>query len=131
MSSEATATLAAASASSVVSRAASTAPSPGLFGPALALLLVNVALQVVDGGATLVGVGRGFPEGNPLLDHAIATLGLPAAVVVAKAVAVVLLLLLYRSRTHPWVIPGLAGVAIAYITFAVLPWTLVLLSLPG
>ena len=35
---------------------------------------------------------------------------------------VALLVFLYRNRQHPWVVPGLLTIAVAYIVFAILPW---------
>ena len=91
-----------------------------------ALLLTNAALQVVDGYVTLVGTGRGFVEGNPLVGAVMKGIGPAGGILLVKLLAFALLYVLYRRRHHPIVEPGLAYVAVVYTLMAVLPWTVLL-----
>lgn len=95
------------------------------------LLLANAGLQVVDGYVTLLGLGRGFVEGNPFVRAAIDAVGPTGGIMVAKLLALGFLYFLYRRRHHPLVEPGLAYVAVVYVVMAVLPWTMLLSSAPG
>lgn len=95
------------------------------------LLLTNALLQVVDGYVTMLGLGRGFMEGNPFVRAAIAAVGPTGGIMLAKVLALGFLYFLYRRRQHPLVEPGLAYVAVVYVTMAVLPWTMLLSSTPG
>ena len=95
------------------------------------LLLTNALLQLLDGYVTLLGLGRGFPEGNPLVRGMITSLGPTGGIVIAKVAALGFLLFLYRRRQHPLVEPGLAYVAVVYAVMAVLPWTMLLAAQPG
>ncbi|HEY8515961.1 MAG TPA: DUF5658 family protein [Candidatus Binatia bacterium] len=96
-----------------------------------ALLLTNVALQVADGYVTALGVARGFAEGNPLVRWAMESLGHGPGLVAMKAVALGCLFLLYRRGHHRLVEPGLAYLAVVYLTMAVIPWTVVLARTTG
>jgi hypothetical protein len=93
-----------------------------------ALLATNVALQCLDGYVTLVGTGRGYGEGNPLVHGAMNAVGPFGGIFGMKLVAIALLVLLYRRSGHPLVEPGLLSVAIAYTVFAILPWMMLLSS---
>jgi hypothetical protein len=97
----------------------------------LALLFLNLAIQLFDGVATYVGVGLGVGEGNPLVAAAMREMGPGSGLAASKLVAVLLLGLLYGQRADRWVGPGLAIVAIAYLWLSVVPWTLILGSLLG
>jgi len=97
----------------------------------LALLFLNLAIQVFDGVATYVGVGLGVGEGNPLVAAAMRDLGTGSGLIASKLVAVLLLGLLYAHRDDRWVGTGLAVVAIAYVWLSVVPWTVLLGSLLG
>lgn len=101
------------------------------FSKFRALVLANVGLQVLDYGLTLRGLARGFAEGNPIVRRAMETVGPVEAMTALKLLAVVALFLLYRRGRHPLVIAGLASIAVAYILFAVLPWTLLLVGTPA
>lgn len=95
------------------------------------LLLANALLQVVDGYVTMLGLGRGFMEGNPFVRAAIDAIGPTGGIMLAKILALGFLYFLYRRGKHPLVEPGLAYVAVVYMTMAVLPWTMLLASTPG
>ncbi|MBM4247708.1 MAG: hypothetical protein FJ148_28625 [Deltaproteobacteria bacterium] len=95
------------------------------------LLVTNTLLQLVDGGVTLVGTGRGFVEGNPLVRGMMAAFGPAGGILIAKLAALAFLLFLYRRRQHPLAEPGLAYVAVVYTLMAVLPWTLLLTAPTG
>ena len=56
------------------------------------LLLTNAVLQLLDGYVTLLGLGRGFPEGNPLVRSMIASLGPTGGILIAKVAALGFLL---------------------------------------
>jgi hypothetical protein len=95
------------------------------------LLLANALLQLVDGYVTLIGTGRGFMEGNPLVRGLMAQLGPAGGLVLVKLMALGFLYYLYKRRTHPLAEPGLAYLAVVYVTMAVLPWTMLLAAQPG
>ncbi len=93
-----------------------------------ALLLLNLCLQALDGWVTYAGMGYGLLEGNPLIATLMASLGIVWALAASKALAIALLLALYRKRESPLVEPGLISVAAAYTFLAVGPWTVLLAS---
>jgi uncharacterized membrane protein len=95
------------------------------------LVIANALLQLLDGYVTMLGVGRGFPEGNPLVRSMMTSFGDAGGILVAKLAALAFLFYLYRRRQHPLVEPGLAYVAVVYTVMAVLPWTMLLASHPG
>lgn len=90
------------------------------------LLLTNALLQLADGYVTLLGLGRGFMEGNPFVRAAIDAVGPAGGILLAKLMAFGFLFFLYKRRSHPLVEPGLAYVAVVYALMAVLPWTMLL-----
>jgi len=95
----------------------------------LALVLANVALQVIDGVATFAGLRAGFAEGNPLLGWAFAQFGAGPALCVFKLEAIAALAVVWRLRTSPLAIPALAFSAALYTAFSVLPWATALAGL--
>jgi len=95
------------------------------------LLLTNALLQLVDGYFTLLGVGRGFAEGNPVVRAAIGVVGPAGGILAVKLFALGFLYLLYKRRGHPLVEPGLAYVAVVYAMMAILPWTMLLSAQAG
>ncbi|MEW6267693.1 MAG: DUF5658 family protein [Thermodesulfobacteriota bacterium] len=95
------------------------------------LLLANAALQVLDGYVTGLGVARGFVEGNPLVRWSMESLGQAPGLIAVKLLALAFLYLLYRRGHHRLVEPGLAYLAVVYLTMAVIPWTVVLARTPG
>src|SRR5205823_9748744 len=95
----------------------------------LALVLANVALQVIDGAATFAGLRAGFAEGNPLLGWAFAQFGAGPALCLFKLEAIAALAVVWRLRTSPLAIPALALSAVLYTAFSVLPWATALAGL--
>jgi len=92
------------------------------------LFVLNVALQLFDGVATLQGLAC-WNEGNPVLRAAMAVLGVEQALLLFKANACAWLLLLRRSRAPRLALAALRGAAIAYISLSFVPWSTRLLSL--
>lgn len=64
----------------------------------LGYLIVNLALQVFDGVLTYQVMNYGVPEGNPLVQAAIAAWGVVWGLVFWKALACALLLLIFAMR---------------------------------
>jgi hypothetical protein len=95
------------------------------------LLLTNAGLQLADGYMTMLGLGRGHVEGNPLIRAAMDSIGPVGAILIAKLAALAFLFVLYRRRHHPIVEPGLAYLAVVYTLMAILPWTLLLAASPA
>jgi len=95
------------------------------------LLLANAALQLIDGYVTLLGVGHGFVEGNPLVRGAIGVVGPTGGVMAVKLFALGFLYFLYKRRSHPLVEPGIAYLAVVYAMMAIVPWTLLLSAQAG
>ena len=92
------------------------------------LLLLNLALQVFDGVATLHGV-RCWNEGNPLIRTAMEVFGPMQALLLAKAQACGSLLIV-RNVAEPMLAgPVLAVGAGLYIGLSFVPWMTRLLSL--
>jgi hypothetical protein len=91
-----------------------------------ALLLFNVTLQVLDGVATWIGVGAGFPEGNPLLRRAMLAWGTGPTLCLFKLEACACLLLVWHLRRSWVAAPALAFCAVVYLTFAIGPWAALL-----
>jgi hypothetical protein len=97
-----------------------------------ALVVTNVGLQILDGHLTLKGLGRGFTEGNPLVVRLMDLIGPIQGVVALKIIAISVLLLIYR---HAWrqrsTVAALAMLAIVYVSFAIVPWAMVLARSSG
>lgn len=92
----------------------------------LALVCVNLALQLFDGVATYVGLQAGVHEGNPLVAWALGQLGPASALFLFKLQACASLLLLWRLRAHRLAVPALVLSAAVYITCSLAPWTVTL-----
>jgi hypothetical protein len=86
------------------------------------LFALNVLLQLVDGLLTYQALQIGFPEGNPLLKASMATVGVGSALLLFKANACALLLLLRRSVPPLLGASVLRGVALGVSLLAVVPW---------
>ena len=86
------------------------------------LFALNVLLQLVDGLLTYQALQIGFPEGNPLIKASMATLGSGSALLLYKANACGLLLLLRRCVPPLLGTNVLRGVAIGVSLLAVVPW---------
>ena len=86
------------------------------------LLILNLALQLFDGVATYQGLLLGFKEANPILLAAFGLLGTGPALLLFKAKACGLLVLLHRvapARVGVLVMRTLAAV---YCVFSLGPW---------
>jgi hypothetical protein len=86
------------------------------------LLLLNLALQLFDGVATYNGMSLGWLEANPLLVNAFAALGLVPALLLFKALACGLLLLLYRTAPRWLMNHSLRVLAAVYCVCSLGPW---------
>ncbi len=95
----------------------------------LALVVVNLALQLFDGVATYVGLSTGVTEGNPLLAWTLGRIGPTPALCLFKFQACACLLLLWRLRTHRFAVPALAFSAAVYIVCSLAPWAATLASI--
>lgn len=86
------------------------------------LFALNVLLQLVDGLLTYQALQIGFPEGNPLLKASMATVGSGSALLLFKANACGLLLLLRRCAPPLLGASVLRGMALGVSLLAVVPW---------
>jgi hypothetical protein len=103
--------------------------SPPAARGTLALVVVNLALQLFDGVATYVGLNTGVTEGNPLLAWTLGRIGSTPALCLFKFQACACLLLLWRLRTHRFTVPALAFSAAVYIVCSLAPWAATLASI--
>jgi hypothetical protein len=92
------------------------------------LLLLNLALQLFDGVATLHGV-HSWREGNPLIRAAIDAFGPMQALMLAKAQACGSLVIVRRVAAPMLAGPVLAAGAGMYLGLSFVPWMMRLLSL--
>ncbi len=90
----------------------------------IALLVVNVALQLFDGIATYYGLAAGVGEGNPIVRWTMFHLGTGTALLAVKLQACLCLLTLYALRRCRLAPPALALCAVFYAAFSVAPWAL-------
>jgi|GraSoiStandDraft_41_1057321.scaffolds.fasta_scaffold4199894_2 Domain of unknown function (DUF5658) len=86
------------------------------------LFAVNVLLQVTDGFLTYQALRFGFSEANPILNSSIATLGSGTAILLFKAQACGLLMLLRRKVPPALGSRVLRCMAVGYVLAAVVPW---------
>ena len=86
------------------------------------LVKLNLALQAFDGIATYLGLHLGFQEANPLLVTAFHYLGVGPALLLFKAKACGLLLLLHHHSDHELVAPALHLLAAVYAIMSLGPW---------
>lgn len=90
--------------------------------PAIVLLIIlNLALQLFDGIATYVGWQR-FGEANPLLRAGFDAWGAGTTLVIAKILAVALILVLARAGRPALVGVGLSFTLVAYAALSLVPW---------
>jgi hypothetical protein len=94
----------------------------------LALVFLNLALQLFDGVATYVGVQSGFHEANPLVRWAFGHMGPATTLLVFKLHACACLLLLWRLRGSRFAVPALGVSAVVYAVCSFAPWTAALAS---
>jgi Domain of unknown function (DUF5658) len=86
------------------------------------LFAVNVLLQVADGFLTYQALRCGFAEANPILNGSMATLGPGTALLLFKAQACGLLMLLRRNAPPILGSRVLRCMAVGYVLAAVVPW---------
>ena len=95
----------------------------------LALVFLNVVLQVFDGVASYVGLHAGMAEGNPLLVWALRQVGPASALFLFKLHACACLLLLWHVRRNRLAVPALALSAAVYVVCSLAPWAAALATL--
>jgi Domain of unknown function (DUF5658) len=95
---------------------------PGVETDLQELFAVNVLLQVTDGFLTYQALRFGFSEANPILNSSIATLGSGTAILLFKAQACGLLMLLRRNVSPVLGSRVLRCMAVGYVLAAVVPW---------
>lgn len=86
------------------------------------LLILNLALQLFDGVATYQGLRLGFHEANPILASAFGLLGVGPALLLFKAKACGLLVLLHRATPARVGITVLRALAAIYCVLSLAPW---------
>ncbi len=96
----------------------------GLFGDLAVLIFIVV--QCLDGAMTYLGVHTwGLTvEANPLVSSAVSMAGIGTGLAATKVFAVALGVMLHLRRVHLVV----AGLALFYIAVAILPWTVMFLT---
>jgi len=93
------------------------------------MFLLNIVLQLFDGMATYSGIHMGALEANRLLRNAFVVWGVGPSLVLFKAFACGVLLLLYRNIDAEIGRPALTLLAALYCVFSLLPWMAKLTSL--
>lgn len=86
------------------------------------LLLLNLALQLFDGVATYQGMRLGVREANPILVAAFELIGVGPALLLFKAKACGLLVLLHRATPARVGITVLRALAAVYCVLSLGPW---------
>lgn len=86
------------------------------------LLLLNLALQLFDGVATYQGLQSGVREANPILVAAFGLIGVGPALLLFKAKACGLLVLLHRTAPRTVGITVMRALAAVYCVFSLGPW---------
>jgi hypothetical protein len=86
------------------------------------LFVLNIALQLFDGVATYQGLHFGWREGNPILAFAFVRFGVGVGLLLSKAAASGLLVVLSYNRAHPIVAPALYFLAAVYSVMSLFPW---------
>jgi len=99
-----------------------------MMNPLLALLVLNVLLQVFDGVATARGLQLGMHEGNHLLAAAFDYWGVGPALVLSKGFACAALIFVYVAASREVARKALAMIAIIYGTCSLVPWAGALLA---
>jgi hypothetical protein len=97
--------------------------------PLYDLFLLNIVLQLFDGMATYTGIHMGVPEANQLLCNSFAMWGVGPSLILFKAFACGVLLLLYRNAAEQLGRPALMLLAVVYCLLSLVPWWANLLSL--
>ena len=92
------------------------------------LFVLNVVLQLFDGTATWQGMTL-WGEGNPMIEVMMASVGVGLALLLFKAKACVLLVLLRRCWRHREAYHALLVLAGFYTCFSFVPWMMRFVSL--
>jgi len=92
------------------------------------LFVLNVALQLFDGVATWQGMTL-WGEGNPMIEVMMASLGVGLALVLFKAKACALLVVLRRCWRYREAYDALLVLAGLYTCFSFVPWMVRFVSL--
>jgi hypothetical protein len=96
----------------------------------VALLLINLLLQLFDGVATYFGIAAGYGEGNPLVAASFYYLGVGPALCFAKTYACGCLILIWHLRSRSSLAgPALVGTAVAYAAASLAPWSVAFAAL--
>jgi len=93
------------------------------------LLVLNLVLQAFDGIVTYIGLQVGFQEANPLLLASFGVIGTGPALLLFKAKAALLLLLVYRFAPPKIGVVVLRLLAAVYCFFSLGPWLAKFLAL--
>lgn len=97
-----------------------------MYTPATAVLVtLNLLLQAFDAVATYIGWEQ-FGEGNPLLRAGFEFWGVVPTLLVAKCVAIVLILMVARLPRRPLVAGSLGLTLAIYVVLSFVPWSLTL-----
>lgn len=91
--------------------------------PTAVLVVLNLLMQVFDGIATYIGWER-FGEGNPLLRAGFESFGAFPTLVIAKLIAIMLILMVARMQRKILVAGGLSLTFGAYLVMSFVPWSL-------
>jgi hypothetical protein len=86
------------------------------------LLLLNLVLQLFDAVATYQGLQIGWKEANPILLYGFGLLGVGPTLLLFKAKACGLLVLVTRKGQQRLVAPALSLTAAVYCAFSLTPW---------
>ena len=93
------------------------------------LFLLNLSLQLFDGIATWQGLQLHWVEGNPILAASMPYLGVGCTLLLFKAKACGLLVLLRRCGARQFVPESMIALATVYAFFSFIPWLGNILSL--
>ena len=86
------------------------------------LFLVNIGLQVCDALLTYFALSLGFQEGNPLIQATIERWGPGWGLMVWKAEARAMLVMLRSLARYPVAVVALAVIAGSCLILPILPW---------
>ena len=100
------------------------------MNPLLALLALNITLQVFDGVATAQGLRLGLHEGNHLLATAFDYWGVGLTLLVFKTYACGALLFVYVAASQDFARKALSATAAFYCICSLVPWLMALLGGP-
>jgi len=92
------------------------------------LFLLNLTLQMFDGVATYQGL-RFFGEGNPILRELMPYMGVGVTLLVLKAKACGILVVLRRLGDRPMVYESFVVLAAVYSALSFIPWMSRILTL--